>query len=418
MVSNKPYTEVKLDRRGAHAFAAALVLFLSINVCMAGLKPVAIDHFAYPIHTWSWWTLDSLRAKRDKTNIAVLGSSLTVSAISESDARFLGQNLDLSTYREARFLDQELTKRLGGPFRSVNLSAPGLMPSDAYLTLKAAIKLGHKPEAVIYGLAPRDFVDGTLSDATQTETFRVLERVVDSRENAVDLSGSQWTRLWHQLRSNVYLLSIAPDLQMSASTFLDTILSASGLQPPAGSASRWGWKERFFLMPTYHPMEMAPGLMFAEATPSSPPTEAPLDLISYKARYGNPDFVAYRKQLDYLEKVVRLSKAEGIALTLLNMPIRPCNMALLKPGLYARYLKDVKRIALVNDVRFFDMCKPEEYLSSDYRDSVHLNALGGTKFVKRLVETIAGDPLTLNNLTTAALRLKNNTVAGLETQAH
>ncbi|HEY9785391.1 MAG TPA: hypothetical protein V6D17_08320 [Candidatus Obscuribacterales bacterium] len=399
----------------AGAFAVALFLFVAINAILAWTQPFAADPFAYPIRTWSWWTTDTLRHDDAPINLAVLGSSLTVTALSESDAGYLGKKLDMASYRSAKFLDAQLSSKIGGNFRSLNLSSPGQMPSDAYLTLKTALALGKRPDVIVYGLAPRDFFDGTLADATQTEAFKVLERVVDATDCAQELASSPWSRLAQAAKERLYLLRLATDLQMWAQRLGERVLLAAGLSAPQKSEFQWTWKERCKLLPFYHPMEVIPGMMLADNHATFLPHGVPpLDLASYRSRYRNPDFKIYAQQMHFVERLIALCHKENISIILVNMPIRQCNIDLLPPAMHAQYLSDLSAIAARRSVAFFNLCGSGDYKDEDYRDSVHLNATGGRKFVNQLVQMVAANDKTLAQLKLASTKLKNAAIAGLK----
>lgn len=414
----------KPSARWRSAFLVAALAFFFLNGLLSFANPVNVDPFEYPIHTWSWWSVQALRQRETVSNLAFMGSSLIVTAISESDARFLGRRLDLTTHREARYFDDQLSKRLNGEIKSINLSAPGQMPSDALLMLKAALMLGHKPDFIVYGLAPRDFIDGTLSDPTDTEAFKILERIVDESTHRQDLAVTPWARLFHGLRDRIYLLSRSIDLQMQLDDLAVKLFSRSALA--VDGAEGWSQKNRMAILPTYKMLELSPGLVYAnprpkEATAKSGIEESgdePPDLPTYRTRYRNPDMTSYAKQLSYLKMLVDTCKKEGICIVLVNMPVRECNLALLTPGMHKRYLNDIESLSASESIPYFDMCETTAYSKSDYHDSVHLNSLGGEKFVKRLVSNFARSAEAQARLKEICAANRRTSVAGLAREPH
>ena len=137
-----------------------------------------------------------------------------VAAIAECDANYLKHSLDLATYRGASYMDTVLHDKLGGTFNTMNLSAPGQMPSDAYLTLKAALKEGMKPNVIVYGLAPRDFLDGTMQSPSDTEAFKYLRRSVDISDCGLDYFSSPFGKLEWLLQRSVNLYGISLDCRL------------------------------------------------------------------------------------------------------------------------------------------------------------------------------------------------------------
>lgn len=403
--------QIRENNAKSAVFATAFASFVALNGYLFWANPVAGDPFAYPYKTWTSWTVDKLRTDTEKKNLAILGSSLTVTALSEADAKFAGHPIDLADYRDARFLDNQLTKQLNLQFRSINLSSPGQMPSDAYLTLKSALSLGHHPNLIIYALAPRDFIDGTMDDPTQTEAFKVLERVVNAQDAANKLTPTVWGKFYQALKQKCYLVANAIDIQMNASKEVQNILKPVASLAP--DQLNWGWKERFTFFPNYHPMEVLPGALMAEMdSPVWPTNVSPGDLSSYRARYQNYNAQALGKQLEFLEKVARLCKEEKIDLVLVNMPIQECNLALLTSKAKTQYLTGVSKLAQQENIPFYDLCNPKEYSREDYRDSVHLNARGGQKFVSKLVQVLNADERTQKNLLAAGKSIRGSSVAG------
>ncbi len=367
----------------ASKFLVAIAAFFAFNAVLARVKPITIDAQAFPLHSWSWWTFKDLNETKQQSNVAILGSSLTVVAISECDAVQRGEKLDLSEYRQAQYFDSRLKQRLGGQYSTFNLSSPGQMPSDAYLTLKAAIQTGHRPDVVIYGLAPRDFFDGTLQKATDTEAYKFLRRVVSADDISHLMFHQPLHKLEHAIEDSVYLYANSMDIQ---SKLMDKIEAVSASTLPA---SKWSWEDRQHILPNYKPLEINCGQLYAMN--SEPSANMKEHLQDYKARYRNPDLQIYRSQLAVLQKLVLLCKYQGIELVLVNMPIRKQNVDILKPQLASQYLADLRNIANSNAISFIDLCDFSCYEAVDYRDTVHLNGFGGKKFIEKLVDRLASD---------------------------
>ncbi len=344
---------------------------------------MAVDAQAFPLHSWSWWTFKDLKDSKKQSNVAILGSSLTVVAISECDAVQQGKKLDLSEYRQAYYFDNLLKQKLGGQYSTFNLSSPGQMPSDAYLTLKAAIQTGHRPDVVIYGVAPRDFFDGTLQKATDTEAYQFLRRVVNTDDISHLMVQQPLHRLEHALEGSVYLYANSTDIQ---SKLLNRIQAVSASTLPQ---SKWNWEDRRRILPDYKPLEINSGQLYAMNSEATANMKE--HLADYKARYRNPDTHIYKAQLTVLQKLIQLCKLQGIELVLVNMPVQKENLEILKPALRKQYLTDLAAISKDNSVSFIDLCDFNCYNSVDYRDTVHLNGFGGKKFIEKLVDRLATD---------------------------
>src|SRR5262245_1129721 len=72
----------------------AMLAFFLVNVGCSFFAPVEFDRYKYPFHGWAWWVFNDLRNDKEMHNVALLGSSLTVSANAGCDANFLNVPLD------------------------------------------------------------------------------------------------------------------------------------------------------------------------------------------------------------------------------------------------------------------------------------------------------------------------------------
>lgn len=386
-------------------FVLALLAFLVLNAWLAFYTPIQFDEFKFPYKGWNWWLMNDVKKMHGPFNVALLGSSLMVSANAGCDANYLNKSLDLANYHKSAYFEDSLKKKFGGSFNTVNLAAPGQMPSDAYLTLKAAVEHGNRPEVVVYGVAPRDFLDSTLNSPADTEPFKFLRRLVNIDDIAVYVFRNPLTKLDWWLQKSIFMYGYALDFQMligeSAQLALD-----QALPKPAG-VKPFTWWDRASLIPAYMPGEVHP-----EAVMANPLTK---DKISYKdntaeyrSRYKRPDVHTYKIQVAFLRKIIEYCHKERIELIVVNMPISLYNVALLPPGVYMNYLKMLSDETFVGNVSMHNAADFEYFSQEDFHDSVHLNAFGGRKFFDLLLK------LTGNNLrSSTALQM-----AGRELERH
>lgn len=365
-------------------FACAVALFLAINAAVLRFGPLKCNAQEFPYHGWTWWTVQDLtHGNLTSNNVVLLGSSLMVAAIAQCDATVKEKRLDLSTYRGAYYLDQQLKKKLGGRYSTINLSAPGQMPSDAYLTIKAALDYGSKPQLVIYGVAPRDFLDGTLVSPSDTEAFKYLSRSVDLQGADLDFFRSPVGKLDWILQRTVGLYRCALDCRI----LLEKAISAAVLPVVAQEANAASYTLRQDLAQQGTALNIEPGAMMAEVSrPGQGPQNVQQDIVMYQQRYGNADPLSYKTQFRFLKRVAYLCYARQIPLVLVNMPVTILNKRLIKPGLYDRYTSDLATFARENGAQFIDMGSADNFADADFRDTVHLNGFGGKKFVDGLVQ--------------------------------
>jgi len=271
----------------------------------------------------------------------------------------------------------------------MNLSAPGQMPSDAYLTLKAALKQGMKPNVIVYGLAPRDFLDGTMQSPSDTEAFKYLQRSVDISDCGFDYYASPFGKFDWVLQRSVNLYRISLDCRLTLARLSRQWLSHNGLidlPEQEGAAGPFATRLRALL----RPFNIEPGTFLALQTVNDKSSMID-NRRDYRDRYRNPDQRLYETQFRFLNRIVNLCAAENIKLILVQMPITQDNVEILKPSLYSRYKADLAKVCADKKISLLDLCKFEQYSKNDYRDTVHLNGFGGKKFVDNLVSAIGAD---------------------------
>jgi len=371
---------------------SALLLFCALNAWLTLAPPRFCDPAEFPYHGWSYWSLKAMQqADPSSVNVVVLGSSLIAAAFPECDATFVQkQPLDLCFYRGAAYLDQQMRYRFERNYQTLNLAGPGQIPSDAYLTMKAALANGITPGVVIYCLAPRDFIDNTLKDTCDTEAFHYLSHIVDVRDCAQDLFRNPVTRLdWDLQRSfQLYGAAVHYSLAMDAagSGALRCLLATiEGRQH--GDIMRRRINGINGILPQYQPFNLNPGRAMAAVLKDPGPFLN--NVQDYKDRYKQPNIAAYRTQIGFLERLITLCQSKHIGIILVNMPITKQNIELLDSTWRRQYFGDLARISTAHGVEFLDQCEFERYSRQDFRDSVHLNGFGGKKFIDRLVEKMA-----------------------------
>lgn len=376
-------------RSGMRAMTTwAMLIFCLGNFALSFYSPIEFDPYKYLYRGWTWWGFNEMKNTNLVHNVALLGSSLMVSAVAGVDANYLNKTLDLSQYHRAKYLDDNLVTRFGGDFRSLNLSIPGQMPSDAYMTLKAMVATANRPDIVVYGVAPRDFIDSTMSSAADTEAFRFLRRIVHIDDVASHVFRTPIARLEWFINRTFYISEHAADFQLFFKETTEKVVK--DLVPCPAAQTRFTWWDRIKLLPSYLPGEIRP-----QAVMTGPISEAAArkrwinNAPEYIERYKHPDKHVYHTQFYFLQEIAKFCKKERIELVLINMPLTSYNIHLLGPPRYMAYVGDLHVFALKNNVAFYDMCTPSNYSQQDFHDSVHLNAYGGRKFFDQLVNIIS-----------------------------
>ena len=360
---------------------AALALFLTLNVVLSVSDPIAFDKFKYPYTSWSWWTIKDIQSLPQETNnVALLGSSLTVAPINSADATYFNESLDQTEYHRVRYLDQALEKKLGGKFRTFNLSCPGQMPSDAYLTLQAMVNLSEKPAVVLYGIAPRDFIDSNLAGPQDTDSFRYLSRIVSVANDENVIYAKPLDKINRTLEKNIYFYKNSMDLQMAFGSMVTDLMNTAAPEP--ASQKPFTYWDRVKLLPEYKKGEFHKYAHMAAPEDLSKPSEFIDNQIEYVYRYKKPKQEQFDMQMHFLNKLARYTKEEGIKLVLINMPLTKDNLALLKKEHYDNYINTMRSFSDNNNIHLLDFNNDNHFVKADFRDTVHMNARGGIKFLE------------------------------------
>ncbi|HEY9791038.1 MAG TPA: hypothetical protein V6D22_11600 [Candidatus Obscuribacterales bacterium] len=370
-------------------FVVSLALFLLINAALSFTSPFKFDPYKFSYRGWSWWAMDALRHEEQPCNVAMLGSSLVVSAVAGCDANYLNQALDLTKHHHVAYLDNRFTEQFGGTFHCFDLAAPGQMPSDAYLSLKAMVATANRPDVVIYGVGPRDFIDSTLCGPNDTEPFQYLKRIVNIDEVGNAAFRSFWSRLDWYMQKALFMYDYSLDCRLALARETERFINKR--IPCPYSDHPFTWWDRTRVMPQYLPAEVHPQAIISGPLKRNEITFKD-NTIEYKQRYKKPDRETFRTQMYFMRKLSEYCHRERIELVVVNMPITKQNVDILPPGVYKNYLAALTEFAWNHNIVFYDLCNFDKYTKEDFHDTVHLNAFGARKFFDSLLAVVDADP--------------------------
>ncbi|HEY9784587.1 MAG TPA: hypothetical protein V6D17_04230 [Candidatus Obscuribacterales bacterium] len=389
------------------SYIVALSVLLLANLLLSFYSPIKFDAYKFPYRGWAWWAFQDLKDTTEVHNVVLLGSSLVVSAVAGVDANFLNKSLDLSQYHKASYLDAQMRGKFGGTFNTFNLSLPGQMPSDAYLALKAMVDTANRPDVVIYGVAPRDFFDSTMSSPADTEPFRYLRRLVNIDDIAGGAFRTPFARLEWFLQRHIYSYGYAIDFQLAFRESAEHLIAR--LLPAPYSKHPFTWWDRIKLLPGYMPGEIVPLAVSTGPIDEHTARHRWTDnTIEYMERYKNPDPHTYETQFYFLRRLAAFCRRERIELIVVNMPITDYNIRLLGADKYVSWLTKLKQVAFEQNIPLCDLYAPRAYHVNDFHDSVHLNAYGGKKMFDHLLGELAKDPRTSLALVLAGKELQRH----------
>ncbi len=198
------------------------------------------------------------------------------------------------------------------------------------MTLKAMVATSNRPDIVVYGVAPRDFIDSTMSSAADTEAFRFLRRIVNIDDVASHVFRTPIARLEWFINRTFYISQHAADFQLLFKEGTEKVVG--DVVPCPRSTTRFTWWDRIKLLPSYLPGEIRP-----QAVMTGPISEAAArkrwinNAPEYLERYKHPDKHVYQTQFYFLQEIAKFCKKERIELVLVNMLLTSYNIHLLGP---------------------------------------------------------------------------------------
>lgn len=387
MVGTKSESETKsvsgkVGRRGwSSAFLIALALFATANVALwlagtAKPRPLTRQQFADPSafstgKPGCWWMAKAYLEQDRAPDVVVFGSS-QMGGVQAADANTLRRTIDFALDHQAITIEQDLDRKLGTHVRAVWCAQPGAMASDHYMISRALFAPPLKPRLVIVGLSPRDFIDNTLPSPGATEPYRFFSQFVDPGKLKEIAFDNLWDRLNWFLSRQIPLRIIAQANETDAGAanaghkaagthqLLNVISTASG--------------------------NIKPGQCIV--APDMPPIFVD-NTAEYSKRYRNTSPPAYKQQLAFFNAFANSMDSSGIKLLAVGMPLLPANRNLLPENFWLAFRSEIGGICLRNRAVWVDFSDSQKFDRSDFVDTVHLNARGGSKLAELISQCVA-----------------------------
>ncbi len=333
------------------------------------------DRFASPNRSWAYWAVRGLHEQNKAPDVAILGSSLMLAVVHDGDATYFNETIDAVKHHDSKYFDRGLTKSLGVPVKTSSLAIGGQMASDAYALTTNVLVGDKKPKAIVWGIAPRDFVDSSFIEPRNSETIHYLNRVAGKQV----LDGR--FHFWNNLE---YYAAAVSDLYTKRGSFVCVQQNAvkSLLQNLGfGDMEEVGAPQELQRI-AMHELPEDNGPREWNVHPYSQKKQDWTDnSAEYRMRYNPFKPHVLQTQLGYLNKLLAYARENGIAVTLVNMPLTKDNLSLLPPGVYDNYLATVTEAARTGGADFLDLNDAKLFHKEDFADYVHLNGLGAQKFL-------------------------------------
>lgn len=379
--------EILLPMRPKSLFLVAFTMFAILNVSMMFINPIKFNREFYPYRGWLWWMVNDIKPTDTTYDVALLGSSLMVAAVTTADATSSGKPLDIILHHKSEYMDKQLALNGVPKQQTMNLSGPGQMPSDALLIFMALNDHLKEGSTVVYGLAPRDFFDSSFQSASDTESYKYLRRMIElhPRVNA-HYHQYFWDKVNALLERGVYLYDRSAEIQTKWFHNMENFLVKLF---PGYEDSTFTYWDRKALLPGYKGAEFHPRASMCAPEDLSKPHEFIDNTFEYFLRYRRPNPAVFDAQLYFLRKLSEECSKKKAKLIIVNMPITEVNMALLPRHHYQNYMTALKDFSKSYKVKFVDLNNPKIFPKTDFRDGVHMNAHGGMRFIELMAPEIA-----------------------------
>jgi len=352
----------------------AIGLFLALNAGLSGLSHRLPVSSSLEERSATYQACDSAVRQFEESQktpgCVLIGSSLVMAPLWSSDSLHNPGIADV--YHHHRSIELEKALKANGISKHAVFcfALPGEMISDGYLITDKLLAGAKTPDILVYGLAPRDFMDDLLTGETRTAVFQRLTGLSDL-PSLWTLYLATWSERADFTLSNLfYFYGKRLRYQDKLATICQRL--AGKLMPEgADSASRLpGQLESQFLR------DPDQNKVWARS------------IEEYRGRYRHFNQAQFAKQEQFLKALLELARSRGIRIALVNMPLTETNLALMPPGFYQRYLKTLSALASEYRCQILNLQTDSSYPREFFYDTAHLNARGGDRFISRLANWI------------------------------
>jgi hypothetical protein len=314
--------------------------------------------------------------------VVFIGSSLIIAPLWSTDVKHGYFYQDCMLHHQSKALEDRLQKD-GITAPVVSLATAGQFVSDTYLIIdkliggqKANIGAGKAPLALIYGVAPRDFMDDTTGGLALTSVFDELVDLGDLPKVSQLFFSTFDERADFLLNRSVYLYRKRGRYQNKfEQAFEKAVARATRDQNKniaSGAASTSGTND--------------PLAGFLLGGNRNDIWTKSIDEYSRRYKFFNKQ--QFEKQKECFKAVVALCKERGIKLYVVAMPITDDNRKLMPRELYGSYLQCLTETTRAAGVPFLDLQKGGDFKNDDFYDTVHLNGIGGERFLATMTDLV------------------------------
>lgn len=342
-------------------------------------------------------------SSHQNSEVLLLGSSLVLVPSVRCDDQFHGRKTRydrwyyrnvIDEYVKADYFQDSLSKATNRDVKVLDLAVAASMMSDQYLILKKYLASGKKPQLIVCGIAPRDFLDNMRPDPEKTPTYSILADLTcindlldqkRSKEAICNFALGYFSDVYKN-RSDykTFLAGWAGRVTNHPIDFYTAVsqLPKAGEKKPAEEADGAAM---------FNTLKADAGVLDNSKPDYGPKQNKLNDLNEYKKIYLPVNAKLFKMQMSYLDKFLSLANENEIPVVLVKMPVTSENWSILPDEIKDRYKNKVAKLATKYNAKVVEPAENLTFELNDYEDSVHMNAGGGNKVFSFVAREIADD---------------------------
>jgi len=336
-------------------------------------------------------------SSHENPEVLLLGSSLVLVPSVRCDDSFHNRKTRfdrwyyrnvIDEYTKADFFQNALTKASSQNRKVLDLAIAASIMSDQHLILKKYLASGKKPELIVCGIAPRDFLDNLRQDPEKTPTYSILadltcvKDLLEQKRSKEAISNFAFGYLSDVFKNRAdyktFLVGAASRISgHPVDLYNATLDQEKSAEPTTGMAVVAEKADR--------------GVLDNSKPLYKEPKNTLSDLKEYNRIYLPVNNNVFKLQLGYLDKFLALATEHNIPVVLVEMPLTAENLAILPDDVRRRYSKKVQELATRYNAKIVTPGERMTFATDDFEDSVHLNTQGGLKVFSDVAQQIGND---------------------------
>jgi hypothetical protein len=370
-------------------FLSAVIAFGAVSMLAGWYQFCATAPAEFPYRSWTAWAIDDFLQQKQAPKVVFMGSSLVLVPVAGVDADYLNKRLDGSQHHRSLYFEQKFQQRTGISAPTFNFALPGEMPSDAFMITSYLLKNEKTPNLIIYGVGPRDFMDNLLPSPSATDPYRFLSRFGDVSPWASLMMPDWFDRFSYEAGRAIYMYGHKGDIADKLTAM--AAVPVSNVAPLPSGAQPMSRDDMHTLMPEYHPFELHRGDAFFR--PSTPEERAKFvdNIDEYRKRYKKLKMETFLTQMRFFTQTLGAAREHGTHVVVVAMPITDINRQLISDESWEKYRQSIKAVAQAQGCTFVDFNASNDFVRTDFGDTVHLHSAGGRLWLDKLVERLGDD---------------------------